>query len=167
MAAGVYCDVTRYDFLPASNRCVDPSTGLDAPAGTLITVDNSGQIVARMLGGMDAFAIHANARLCSVSAVTGPFPVTIGRLGAAVALAWADYGGPYDVRYSTINPYFTPLSGDQQGLPVPMTNAATLAGQLGDVSTQHYYVVQVTTCPATRVNSARVGEFEFELAPGN
>ena len=39
MPAGVYCDITHYDFLPATGQCVVPGTTTDAPTADLITVD--------------------------------------------------------------------------------------------------------------------------------
>lgn len=63
MPAGVYCDIVKYDFLPATGQCVLPGTTTDAPAGDLITVNSSNQITTRTLNASDAFAIHAGARM--------------------------------------------------------------------------------------------------------
>lgn len=63
MPEGVYCDITKYDFLPASGQCVTPGTTTDAPTGDLITVNSSGQIVNKTLASMDAFAIHVGAAM--------------------------------------------------------------------------------------------------------
>ena len=63
--------------------------------------------------------------LCSTTGLTGSFAVAISRADNAVELDWADHGGPYDVRYSTTNPYFTPRTEDSQWLPVPPSNTAT------------------------------------------
>ncbi len=61
MAAGDYCDIVHYDFIPATGRCVLPGSMTDAP--TLITVNASGQIVNQTVASMDAFAIHVAARM--------------------------------------------------------------------------------------------------------
>ena len=58
MPAGTYCDITEYDFILATRRCVVPGTNTDAPAGDLIVVNDSGQIVSETLAAMDAFAIQ-------------------------------------------------------------------------------------------------------------
>ena len=60
---GVYCDITKYDFITATGQCVYPGTTTDAPIGDLITVEAGGQIVGKTLNSMDAFAIHIAARL--------------------------------------------------------------------------------------------------------
>ncbi|MDX9955454.1 MAG: GEVED domain-containing protein, partial [Anaerolineae bacterium] len=63
MPEGVYCDIVKYDFLPADGKCVTPGTNTDAPTGDLITVNSSGQIASKTLASMNAFAIHAGARM--------------------------------------------------------------------------------------------------------
>ncbi len=63
MPEGIYCDIVKYDFLPASGQCVQPGTSTDAPAGDLISVSSSGQITTHTLAANDAFAIHAGARM--------------------------------------------------------------------------------------------------------
>jgi hypothetical protein len=78
MPAGTYCDVIHYDFLPESGRCVVPGTTTDAPAGDLIVVNASGQIVGRELASLTALAIHAGARL----------DVDYGSLGESYGLVW-------------------------------------------------------------------------------
>jgi hypothetical protein len=88
------------------------------------------------------------------------------RAGNAVKLDWADYGGPYDVRFSTTNPLLHAADGRAQWLPVPASNTATLVDQLGDPGTHHFYVVQVKDCVDGWISSGRAGEFEFELVPG-
>ncbi len=65
MPEGVYCDITKYDFLPATGQCVYPGTTNDAPGGDLITVNSSGQIASKTLNSMDAFAIHVGARMAT------------------------------------------------------------------------------------------------------
>ncbi len=65
MPEGVYCDITKYDFIPATGQCTYPGTTDDAPAGDLITVNGSGQIVGKALKALDAFAIHAGARMAA------------------------------------------------------------------------------------------------------
>lgn len=80
---GVYCDITRYDFLPATGQCVLPGTTTDAPVGNLITVDSSGQISSRTVAAMDAFAIHVGARLNT----------DYGSLGSSYGLVWHGLGG--------------------------------------------------------------------------
>ncbi len=65
MPEGVYCDITKYDFLPATGQCVVPGTTTDAPSGDLITVNASGQIVGKSLNSMDAFAIHVGAAMAT------------------------------------------------------------------------------------------------------
>lgn len=104
--------------------------------------------------------------VCATTGLTAPFPVAISRANDAVKLDWADYGGSYDIRYSTANPYFTPRAGDAQWLPWPVSNTATLAGQLGAPDTPRFYVVQVKDCAAGWLSSRRVGVFEFNLTPG-
>lgn len=69
MAAGAYCDVTRYDTLGSPIRCVLPGTATDAPAGDHIIVDATGQIVNETVASMDAFAIHFNSRIGAPLAV--------------------------------------------------------------------------------------------------
>jgi hypothetical protein len=63
MPEGAYCDIVHYDFLPASGQCVAPGTLTPAPAGDLIVVNISGQIVNKTVNSMDAFAIHMAARM--------------------------------------------------------------------------------------------------------
>lgn len=59
MAAGVYCDITKYDY--TGGQCLLAGTLTPAPVNSLITVNGSGQIVNQTLNSMDAFAIHSNA----------------------------------------------------------------------------------------------------------
>jgi hypothetical protein len=61
MAAGTYCDITKYDLV--GGACVLPNSNVRAPANGLITVDSNGQIVDKELDAMDAFAIHGNSPL--------------------------------------------------------------------------------------------------------
>ena len=61
MAAGTYCDITKYDLV--GGNCVLPNSNVRAPANGLITVDANGQIVNRTLDAMDAFAIYAGSPL--------------------------------------------------------------------------------------------------------
>lgn len=63
MPEGIYCDIVKYDFLPASGQCVLPGTSTDAPVGDLITVNSSNQVTTHTLAANDAFAIHAGARM--------------------------------------------------------------------------------------------------------
>ncbi len=84
--------------------------------------------------------------ICSATGLTGPFSVSASRAGNAIKLDWADYGGSYDIRYSTTNPYFTPRTGDSQWLPWPTSNTATLGDQLGFPGAHHFYAVQVKDC---------------------
>ncbi|MGQ9491035.1 MAG: alpha-1,6-glucosidase domain-containing protein [Anaerolineae bacterium] len=65
MPEGTYCDITKYDFIPATGKCLTLGTTNDAPAGDLITVNSSGQIVNKALNSMDAFAIHVGARMAT------------------------------------------------------------------------------------------------------
>ncbi|MCA9993888.1 MAG: DUF3372 domain-containing protein, partial [Anaerolineales bacterium] len=60
---GTYCDITNYDFLPATGQCVYPGTTTDVPAGELITVNSSGQIVNKTVNALDTLAIHIAARM--------------------------------------------------------------------------------------------------------
>jgi hypothetical protein len=62
MPAGTYCDITKFDYDPARGSCTSPAGAL-APAEALITVDAHGQIVDKTLPALDAFAIHAGARV--------------------------------------------------------------------------------------------------------
>jgi pullulanase-type alpha-1,6-glucosidase len=78
MPEGVYCDITRYDFIPATGKCVTPGTTNDAPAGDLLTVNGSGQIAGKALNSMDAFAIHVGARMAT----------DYGTLGNSYGLPW-------------------------------------------------------------------------------
>ena len=48
-----------------------------ACTGRTITVNAGGQIVGQTLAGMDAFAIHAQARLCAAAVPAAGFAVTI------------------------------------------------------------------------------------------
>ncbi|MBN1668567.1 MAG: alpha amylase C-terminal domain-containing protein, partial [Anaerolineales bacterium] len=59
LPAGVYCDIIHYDFQPESGRCVDRSSGTDAPT---LSVDGSGQLNTTV-PAMDAVAIHVGARM--------------------------------------------------------------------------------------------------------
>jgi hypothetical protein len=63
MQPGRYCDITKFDFDRATGSCVTSGTGTPAPANTLITVNVNGQIANKTLAAMDAFAIHAAARV--------------------------------------------------------------------------------------------------------
>ncbi len=63
MREGTYCDITKYDFLPATGQCITAGTTTPAPAGDLIAVNSSHQIVNKTLNTMDALAIHMAARL--------------------------------------------------------------------------------------------------------
>lgn len=61
MQPGRYCDVTRFDF--ANGACLTPGLNRPAPDEAIVLVDASGNIVGRKLGAVDAFAIHAGAKL--------------------------------------------------------------------------------------------------------
>jgi hypothetical protein len=63
MPDGSYCDITKYDFIPATGACVMPGTNTDAPSSGLVTVEGSGQILDKTLNSMEAFAIHLGARM--------------------------------------------------------------------------------------------------------
>ena len=78
MPEGIYCDITRYDFIPATGKCVTPGTTTDAPPGDLITVNSSNQIASKTLNSMDAFAIHVGARMST----------DYGMLGNSYGLPW-------------------------------------------------------------------------------
>ncbi len=84
MPEGVYCDITKYDFIPATGKCVTPGTTNDAPSGDLITVNGSGQISSKTLNSMDAFAIHIGARM----------DTNYGSLPSSYGLPWHVAGGP-------------------------------------------------------------------------
>jgi len=78
MPQGVYCDIVKYDFIPASGKCVIPGTTTDAPIGDLIVVNGDGQIVNQSLATMDAFAIHTDA----------PIEVDFGSAANSYGLVW-------------------------------------------------------------------------------
>jgi pullulanase/glycogen debranching enzyme len=63
MRPGKYCDITAFDFKRATGQCVFPGSAMPAPADALIVVDANGRIVNKALAAMDAFAIHAAARV--------------------------------------------------------------------------------------------------------
>ncbi len=63
MAAGTYCNITQYDFNPATGQCVQPGTSTLAPLEALIKVEADGRILHQTVKSMSAFAIHVNAKL--------------------------------------------------------------------------------------------------------
>ncbi len=67
MAAGAYCDITKYDYIPATGQCIDPVTTVRAPDDAWIVVNSSGQIVNQTLDAMDAFAIYAGGSPLAVT----------------------------------------------------------------------------------------------------
>ncbi|MFZ2360275.1 MAG: alpha-1,6-glucosidase domain-containing protein [Anaerolineae bacterium] len=67
MAAGSYCDITKYDYIPSTGQCIDPVTTVRAPADAWVVVNSSGQIVNKTLDAMDAFAIYAGGSPLAVT----------------------------------------------------------------------------------------------------
>jgi glycosidase len=67
MAPGSYCDITKYDYIPSTGQCIDPVTTVRAPDDAWIIVNGSGQIVDKMLGAMDAFAIYQGAQPTAIT----------------------------------------------------------------------------------------------------
>jgi pullulanase len=63
LPAGYYCNITAYDFNPATGLCVLPGANTPAPANALIKVEADGQILNQTVDSMKAFAIHVDAKL--------------------------------------------------------------------------------------------------------
>ncbi len=84
MAAGYYCDITRYDYITTTGQCVDPVSSRRAPLVDYIMVNASGQIVNQTLGAMDAFAIYAGAQPLAVTLANFEAEVEAGQ----VAVTW-------------------------------------------------------------------------------
>ena len=81
------------------------------------------------------------------------------------SLAWssANTSCTYDIFEST-TPYFTP-TGLATYTTVSLTQA--LAGKLGTVSTNYFYINRAACGGSTTAYSNEVGEFDFALVPGN
>ena len=118
------------------------------------------------MAALDAFAIMDAARIGSCPATTTPpnFNLNIMLQGNDARLAWLPYGGPYDVRYSTSDPYFATLSGTQL-MPVPQLNVAVDENVTDIVSVNTYYRVRVDNCSGQN-DSERVAVFNFGLVAG-
>ncbi|MEI2690224.1 MAG: alpha amylase C-terminal domain-containing protein [Anaerolineae bacterium] len=61
MAAGSYCDITKYDYIPATGQCVDPVTTVRAPASAWIVV-NSQRADRQPDAGRDGCLRHLRRR---------------------------------------------------------------------------------------------------------
>ncbi|MCB0000126.1 MAG: alpha amylase C-terminal domain-containing protein, partial [Anaerolineales bacterium] len=157
MAAGTYCDVTKGELNAFGTGCTGPT----------ITVNGSGEIVGQTVAAMDAFAIHVNAKVaaCTATTPTANFAIALTPASPQLSLGWTDFGGPYQVRSSTTDPYFDPLTGALLNNTTPMSNSYVHAVALGTAGTHHFYVVQANNC-AGAADSARVGAFSFGLVPG-
>lgn len=155
LAAGTYCDVTKGELNALGTGCTGPA----------VTVDGSGNIVGQTVAAMDAFAIHTGAKVaaCTATAPTAVFPLTTTPASPSLTLSWTDFGGPYQVRVSTTDPYFAPASGTL--LATPSSSSYTHTTALGTAGVHHFYVVQANNC-AGAADSARVAAFTFLLVPG-
>ena len=155
MAAGTYCDVTKGVLNAFGTGCTGPT----------ITVNGSGEIVGQTVAAMDAFAIHVNAKVaaCTATTPTANFSITLTPASPQLTLGWTDFGGPYQVRVSTSDPYFAPATGSL--LASPTGNSYVHPAALGTAGTYHFYVVQANNC-AGAADSARIGAFSFGLVPG-
>jgi hypothetical protein len=149
MAAGVYCDVTQGQLIDNGAAC----------SGRSITVNESGQIVAQELGGMDAFAIHVNQKVRAA--------------GDPVYGWWSWPATPDAAGYRILrvenDPYFAP---DPAVQPLWVTQSPSFYDP--DAATQsvgvnHFYVVQALDAGGAVISAPvrRLGEFTFGLAPGN
>ncbi|MCA9952786.1 MAG: DUF3372 domain-containing protein, partial [Anaerolineales bacterium] len=156
MAAGSYCDITKGSLTADGTACTGP----------VITVEANGDILNQTVAALDAFAIMDAARIGSCPATTPPpnFNLNIMLQGNDARLAWLPYGGPYDVRYSTSDPYFATLSGTQL-MPVPQLNVAVDENVTDIVSVNTYYRVRVDNCSGQN-DSERVAVFNFGLVAG-
>ena len=101
--------------------------------------------------------------ICTATAPTAGFSIALTPASPQLVLDWADFGGPYQVRVSTSDPYFAPASGIL--LASPTSNSYVHTTALGVAGTHHFYVVQANNC-AGAADSARVGAFSFDLVPG-
>ena len=86
LPAGYYCNITAYDFNPATGLCVLPGTNTPAPASALIKVEADGQILNQTVAAMKAFAIHVNAKL-------GNQAINVGKTGNGGGQVQSDPAG--------------------------------------------------------------------------
>ncbi len=166
---GTYCNVAKYDFLYATGQCVQSGTTTDVPASENIVVTASalapattdgapegihatGQIANRVLGGMDAIAIHVNAQ------VGQPLAVDLAYFQArnqapGVRLVWETVsevdnlgfhlyrataaGGPWTKLNAALIPAITP--GSSQGHAYDWLDADLAGG------TTYYYLLEDVT----------------------
>jgi len=90
-----------------------------------------------------------------------------------VTLSWMPVTGAtsYELHRGE-TPYFTPDGANTRlaTVPPPAFDAPAHADDtvaLGDIATNHFYVVPSANCTGLPATSTRVGEFDFAIVPGS
>ena len=106
--------------------------------------------------------------VCAAAAT--PANTGISLSGADVDLSWTDdsaNAGGYEVHRST-SPYFTPDSGSLEETRPAGSTSYTDEDATGSASENYFYIVRgISNCGAASDFEKRLGEFDFELVPGN
>jgi len=107
------------------------------------------------------------------AAAEAPDPLTIERSGSAdVLLRWQhiDPNTAYEIWRDTA-PYFDPDQGEGSKISTEPATTGEMtypdAGVVGDPAQNHFYVVRGYVNSGASGPSNQVGEFDFELVPGN
>ncbi|PKO20418.1 MAG: hypothetical protein CVU38_20195 [Chloroflexi bacterium HGW-Chloroflexi-1] len=160
-------DATFSGLAAAPYNLSDGAVLLDALNGGAYTVS----------GGSVTVTVNSNwgVVLLEQAELSAPAANTASIVRSAVdevTLSWMPVCGAtnYEVHRDDA-PYFTPSGGSkladvaQPAFDTPGNADSTVA--LGNVNTNHYYVIQTTDCVGQTATSTRVGEFDFAIVAGS
>lgn len=117
-----------------------------------------GQPDAGRLSG-SGFSVQGGFWQCQTAVISTP---TITALTPNIQLSWPG-GSMANVYRASNDPYFTPTTPYATGVGTNWTDS----GAAGGSSTNYTYIIRATGSCGEAGNSQRLGEFDFDIVPGN
>ncbi|MEM7115129.1 MAG: hypothetical protein AAF614_22005 [Chloroflexota bacterium] len=134
--------------------------GGNSSGGNFALRGTVGQPDAGLLAAGD-FSLEGGFWHCRLaSAVTFP---TIAASSGDVQLSWTSSVATANVYRATNDPYFTPTTAYATGVGSGWSDT----GAVGDAVNNYTYIIRATNSCGESGNSQRLGEFDFEIVPGN